>query len=44
MVHKELEKEIRPVEIRVDVTTAEERWALRCGPNWLTSFPFVHPY
>lgn len=28
-VHKTLEREIRPVEIRVDVNTDEERWALR---------------
>jgi len=28
-VHKQLEKEIRPVEVHVDIVTEEERWALR---------------
>jgi hypothetical protein len=30
-VHKVLEKEVKPEEIRVDVNTEEERWGLRCG-------------
>ena len=29
-VHKVLEREIRPKEIRVEAFTEEERWALRC--------------
>ncbi|KAF9055971.1 exonuclease V a 5' deoxyribonuclease-domain-containing protein [Panaeolus papilionaceus] len=28
-VHKELEKEVKPVEIKVDITTNETRWGLR---------------
>jgi hypothetical protein len=28
-VHKALEKEIRPVEVQVDIVTKEEKWALR---------------
>lgn len=28
-VHKVLEREIRPVEVQVEITTDEERWALR---------------
>ncbi|PPQ64073.1 hypothetical protein CVT24_008886 [Panaeolus cyanescens] len=28
-VHKELEREVKPVEVKVDVTTNETRWALR---------------
>lgn len=29
VIHQRLEKEIHPVEVQVDVTTSEERWALR---------------
>jgi exonuclease V len=29
VIHHRLEKEIHPVEVKVDVTTREERWALR---------------
>ncbi|KAJ7597432.1 exonuclease V [Mycena floridula] len=29
IVHKKLEQDIRPIEVRVDITTPEEQWALR---------------
>ncbi|KAG6911340.1 hypothetical protein DXG01_001011 [Tephrocybe rancida] len=42
-LHKELEREVKPEELKVDISSEEEQWALRCGMDEVVIKPEKQP-